>query len=80
MIPYLHADMDEKLIMMFDGEMVDYMIAVNPEYEKFVHTKNTGRRILYIQLLKALYGCMQSKLLWFKLFTSTLKDMGFDIN
>ena len=27
---YLHADMDEKVIMMFDGEMVDYMIAVNP--------------------------------------------------
>ena len=36
---YLHADMDEKVIMMFDGEMVDYMIAVNPEYKKFVHTK-----------------------------------------
>ena len=68
---YLHADMDEKVIMMFDGKMVDYMIAVNPEYKKFVHTTNTGRRILYVQLLKALYGCMQSALLWFKLFTST---------
>ena len=55
---YLHADMDEKVIMMFDSEMVDYMIAVNPEYEKFVHTTNTGRRILYVQLLKSLYGCM----------------------
>ena len=77
---YLHADMDEKVIMMLDGEMVDYMIAVNPEYKKFVHTKKTGKRILYVQLLKALYGCMQSALLWFKLFTSTLKDMGFDIN
>ena len=77
---YLHADMDEKVIMMLDGEMVDYMIAVNPEYKKFVHTTKTCRRILYVQFLKALYGCMQSALLWFKLFTSTLKDMGFDIN
>ena len=56
------------------------MIAVNPEYKKFVHKTNTGRRILYVQLIKALYGCMQSTLLWFKLFTSTLKYMGFDIN
>ena len=46
---YLHADMDEKVIMMFDGEMVDYMIAFNPEYKKFVHMTNTGRRILYVQ-------------------------------
>ena len=60
---YLHADMDEKLIMMVAGEMVDYMISVNPEYKNFVHTTNTGRRILYVQLLKALYGCMQSALL-----------------
>ena len=44
---YLHADMDEKVIMMFDGEMVDYMIAVNPEYAKFVHTTKSGKRILY---------------------------------
>ena len=35
--------MDEKVIMMFDGEMVDYMIAVNPEYKKFVHTTKTGK-------------------------------------
>ena len=53
---YLHTDMDEKVIMMFDGEMVDYMIAVNPEYKKFVHMTNTGRSILYVQFLKALYG------------------------
>jgi hypothetical protein len=77
---YLHADMDEKVIMKFEGDMVDYLIAVNPEYEKFVHTTKNGKRILYVQLLKALYGCMQSALLWFKLFTSTLVDMGFEIN
>ena len=34
---YLHADMDKKVIMMFDGEMVDYMIAVNPEYNPGLH-------------------------------------------
>ena len=77
---YLHAGMDDKVIMVFEGEMVAYMIAINPEYKKYIHTTKTGKRILYVQLLKAMYGCMQSALLWFKLFTSTLKGLGFEIN
>ena len=66
---YLHADMDDKVIMVFEGEMVDYMIAINPEYEKYVHTTKTEKHFMYVQLLKALYGCIQSALLWFKIFT-----------
>ena len=30
---YLHADMDDMVIMVFEGEMVAYMIAINPEYK-----------------------------------------------
>jgi hypothetical protein len=30
--------------------------------------------------LKALYGCVQSALLWYELFVGTLKDIGFEIN
>jgi hypothetical protein len=35
---------------------------------------------LYLQLLKALYGCVRSALLWYKLFSGTLKKMGFELN
>ena len=34
----------------------------------------------YLQLLKALYGCVQSALLWYDLFTNTLVQMGFKLN
>jgi predicted Rdx family selenoprotein len=36
--------------------------------------------VLYVELLKALYGCIKSALLWYKLFTSTLVEMGFELN
>ena len=78
---YLHADMDETVIMMFEGQMVDYMVQANPEkYGPYVHTTKKGKKILYVELLKALYGCIKSALLWYKLFTSTLEQMGFVLN
>jgi len=55
------------------------MCQVNPKYEKFVVIKN-GKKVLYLQLLKALYGCVQSALLWYNLFTNTLVQMGFKLN
>jgi hypothetical protein len=39
-----------------------------------------GKKVLYLQLLKALSGCVQSALLWYKLFSGTLKEMGFELN
>jgi len=36
--------------------------------------------VLYLWLLKKLYGCVKSALLWYKLFSETLEDMGFVLN
>jgi hypothetical protein len=78
---YLHADMDELVIMVFEGDMVDYMVQTNPEkYAKYVHTTKSGKKLLYVQLIKALYGCIQSAMLWWKLLTSTLLEQGFEVN
>ena len=51
----------------------------NPKYKDFVVTIN-GRKTLYLKVLRALYGCIESALLWYKLFTNTLQKMGFTIN
>eukprot|EP00980_Cylindrotheca_fusiformis_P021369 scaffold8244_cov102-Cylindrotheca_fusiformis.AAC.1 len=73
--------MDETVIMMFDDDMVDYMVETNPEkYGPHVHINKYGKKRLYVQLLKALYGCMQSAMLWWKLLTSTLVEEGFVVN
>ena len=37
-------------------------------------------KVLYLQLLKDLNGCMDSALLWYDLYTKTIKSYGFVIN
>jgi hypothetical protein len=77
---YLKADMDDFVIMMFTGRYVRILCKMNPDYECFVTSDWKGQEVLYVQLLKALYGCVKSAMLWYDLFTSTLKDMGFILN
>ena len=77
---YLNADMDDFVVMKFRDEMVDYMVAANPDrYAEYVEYEN-GKKVLYVRLLKALYGCIQSALLWYKLFTGKLMKMGYKLN
>ena len=78
---YLHAEMpkDKRVLMCLRGEFVDIMCDVNPEYKQYVREKN-GKKVLYLNVLRAIYGCIESALLWYELFSSTLQDMGFKIN
>lgn len=76
---YLNAFMRDVVIMRVTGKMVDVMCEVNPEYRDFVVMEGKIQ-VLYLQLVKALYGCVQSALLWYELFVDTLQDMGFVLN
>ena len=58
---------------------VRLLCRLNPEHERFVIIEN-GVEVLYVRLIKALYGCDKSALLWYDLFTRSLKDMGFELN
>ena len=52
---------------------------LDPSLAEFF-TFEKGEKVLYAQLDRALYGCVQSALLWYELYSSTLIDMGFKIN
>jgi len=73
---YLHASLPD---MKFKGEFVEIMCEVNPEYLEFV-TEERGKTTLYVQVLKAIYGMIESALLWYELFTTTLARLGFKLN
>ena len=79
---YLQAEMpaEKKLLMVFRDEFVDIMCEVNPEYKKYVITDRNGKRILYVKVLRAIYGCIESALLWYELYVKILKGMGFKLN
>ena len=81
---YLQVDLatreiDERVLLKLAGDFADLMCEVNPE-----HTKNIvyekGRKFLYMSVLKAIYGCIESVLRWYKLYSSMLHGEGFVIN
>jgi hypothetical protein len=78
---YLHAEMpkDKRILMVLRGEFVDIMCLVNPEYKKYIKMIH-GKKVIYLHVLRAIYGCIESALLWYELFSSTLQGMGFEIN
>ena len=70
---------NRRVILKLQGEFVDYMCQANPKYLPYV-TLSRGRKTLYFKLLRALYGCIESALLWYNLFEKTLEKMGFQMN
>ena len=48
---------------------------MNPSHKQFT-TSERGDKVLYVRLVKAIYGCVKSALLWYELFHNTLKGMG----
>ena len=78
---YLHADIpdDKFAILRIEGEVVDFMCQMNEEYLPDVQYEN-GIKVLYVRILKALYGMIESALLWHMLYTEVLEKEGFELN
>jgi hypothetical protein len=55
---------------------VKQIIRQFPEYQEFV----TEDGVMFIQMLKAMYGCVQASLLWYKLLVKVLSGIGFVIS
>ena len=66
---YLNVDNPEVkfVLLKIEGEFLDIMCEVNPEHKKNVRVENAVK-LLHLSLLKALYGCMESALMWYDLY------------
>ncbi|CAJ1959903.1 unnamed protein product [Cylindrotheca closterium] len=76
---YLNAKMKDRVIMRISGPEVDIFCDLDPSLREFV-TVVKGKKVLYVQLDRALYGCVKSSMLWYELYSETLMDMGFKLN
>ena len=57
------------------------MVMVDPKlYRKYVTYDSKGNTMLYVQMNKALYGLLQSALLFYKKLRKDLEGYGFVIN
>ena len=72
--------MADFLIMKITGASIDILCEMKPDYNEYMVTE-AGVKTLYGHLIKACYGCIKSALLlWYDLFTESLKGMGFIMN
>jgi hypothetical protein len=62
---FMQAMIDEEVHIKLDGELIDLLCQVDPLLSKFVGMEN-GKKVLYTQLNKALYGTVQASLLFWK--------------
>jgi len=72
-------DGEERIYMKITGIMVQILIDMAPEYRDYVVLEN-GKRVIYVKVLRAIYGMLQSSLLWYNQFRSDLEQLGFVFN
>ena len=54
---FVNTDMDEDIIMVLKGDMVDMMMQMALEvYQKYVAVDMKGTKVLYVKLQKALWA------------------------
>ena len=60
--------------------MVDLLVKLAPNvYGPFVVFEN-GKKVIYLQVLRALYGMLVAALLWYKTLRKDLEEIGFEFN
>ena len=80
LIPDDDKDGNERIVMKITGQLVDALVEIAPEvYGLFVVYEN-GKKVLYVQVLRALYGMLIAALLWYKNFRTELESIGFVFN
>ncbi len=78
---FLNTDVDEDVLMVLKGELVEMMIQIAPQtYQKYVTVDRKGTPILYLKLQKALYGLMRASLLFYRKLQKELEQYGFEVN
>ncbi len=77
---FMQADMDDVVHLKLEGKMVELLVMIDPElYRPYVHVEN-GKKVMYFDIRKALYGTMKAALLFWKKLSDKLEKWGFTVN
>ena len=80
---FVQTDIDqsgERIIMKIRGALVDMLVEMDPTtYQNHVIERN-GEKVLYVRMLKALYGMLTASLLYYKKFKKDIEEIGFQLN
>jgi hypothetical protein len=75
-------DGDERVMMKITGVLVGMLVELNPElYGLYVvYERSRRNKVLYVQVMRAIYGMLEAAILWYKKFQGELKQKGFKFN
>ena len=77
---FMQGDQDETVHMRLEGTLAELLTKCDPKlYRQYVITEN-NKPILYVELIKALYGTLHAALIFWRKLTSKLVEWGFVIN
>ena len=70
----------KKVIMKITGKLAEILIQTAPELYGDFAVKERGTVVIYVELLKALYGLLLAAVLFYKKLLKDLQDKGFVLN
>ena len=77
---FMQADMDEQVHVRLTGVMVEQLLEIDHDmYAPYV-VYERGEKVMYVELLKALYGTLRAARLFWEKLTTKLKNWGFELN
>ena len=79
---FLQTDYDKGDIhIKLEAVMVTLLEEIDPEYYKdFILTDKRGRKCMYAEAKKSIYGTLEASLLFWAELSKILEDMGYQIN
>merc|ERR1712197_170938 len=81
MTDLIKNDEPVEIIMVIRGQLDDLLVEIAPEVYGPVATKDKkGNTVIYVYLLKALYGLMEAALMFYQKLIKDLKKRGFKPN
>jgi hypothetical protein len=73
-------DGNERVMIKITGVLVNRLVELNRElYGPYVFYER-NRKVLYVQLMRAIYGMLEAAILWYKKFQGELEEKGFKFN
>ena len=74
-------DKPVKIVMVIRGKLAQMLCDIAPDtYKKYMTRDRNGNPVLYVKLLKALYGLMEASLMFYQKLLKDLNAKGFVVN
>ena len=70
----------ERIIMNIRGKLVEWVMYIDPTMYGPLFVIENGHKLLYLNILRAIYGMLEASLLWYKRFRGELEEIGFIFN